>query len=605
MRINIQKLQAGGGLLTYRPTPSFQQQEAPPAPPAEAPISDDLLDKMVGAGITNDVMEYANEVNAKFNAYSTMPESLRNSSVGRTIRQSLKGDRGRLNEILRSKKYFDDTIETKKKAMSEYAIKDGQVLVKDADNNIANMSLAQYSQNLQSEEPKYKAMTNDELRIARETDPRFAGNNTLIDILSHATSTDEVTERVRKALTDIGSFTKGQADVSYEQQQIADGANAALNKGLSYVKTSEGEFKQSNAENLKRAGNAMWANLDPDSKDLLRMKVVQTNLYKPEQIESAAMGLALSLLHPKETEIDKSTSGEGKPGTTKTGGAGSANKAILGYWKASVTGEGVPEEISVLNGDSNRVVMKGWTMGPMETDKKMLKGPTSIDKIPELGSIGEMNSVYFGDKRVDSSKFDSVIYDNTKPAIVMMPFKEQDDGSIMPDLERASDLEDAQQIIKKQNITSPEIKKEIYRQHNFNSFDSKGEPTQDVEVRPFFTFSAFSNSNAIEGDSKWFSPKDDRYDWYKKQFEEGPKKTVSSSYFDTSMFAGWAKPDVLKGMIYIPVRKGAAFLSNYADQTEVKLPTEFETNEAYAGSKRAAPEFRQLDKKTNLSSSTL
>ena len=58
-------------------------------------------------------------------------------------------------------------------------------------------------------------------------------------------------------------------------------------------------------------------------------------------------------------------------------------------------------------------------------------------------------------------------------------------------------------------------------------------------------------------------------------------------------------------MVYIPVRKGAAFLSNYADQTEVKLPTEFEENSAYAGSKRAAPEFRQLDKKTNLSSSAL
>jgi len=604
MKINIKKLQAGG-LLTYRPTPSLPQQEVAPTPPVEAPISDDLLDKLVGGGITNDVKAYVSEITNKYNAYSSMPDAIRNSTMGRNIRQSLKGDRGVLNEMLRSKKYFDDTIETKKKAMSEYAVKDGQVLVKDNDNNLSSISLAQYSQNLQSEEPKYKAITNDEVRIARETDPRFVGNNSLIDVLTHATSTDEVTERVRKVLTDLGSFTKGQTDVSYEQQQVADGANAALNKGLSYVKTSEGEYKQSNAENLKRAGMAMWANLDPDSKDLLRLKVVHTNLYKPEQIESAAMGLALSLLHPAEREIDRTNEGEGKPSTGKIGGAGSANKAVLGYWKASVTGEGIPEDITVLNGDSNKVVMKGWTMSPMESDKKMLKGPTSIDKIPELGSIGEMSSVYFGDQKVESNAFDSIIYDNTKPAIVMMPFKEEQDGSIKPDLERASDLEEAQQIIKKEHITSPEIKKDIYRQHNFNSFDSKGEPTQDVEVRPFFTFSAFSNTNAIKGDSKWFSPRDDRYDWYKKQFEEGPKKAVTSPYFDTSVTSLWAKPDVLKGMVYIPVRKGAAFLSNYADQTEVKLPTEFEENSAYAGSKRAAPEFRQLDKKTNLSSSAL
>lgn len=602
MKINIKKMQ-GGGLLTYEPLPSFPSQGTPPPPPVEAPISEELQDQMVGKGITNDVMEYVKELNSTYSSYDALPEAIRNSSVGRGIRQSLKGDRGKLNEIVRNKEYFDKTLETKKKAMSEYAVSDGQVIVKDANNNLSSLSLNAYATQLQSGEPKFKAVTNEEVRYAREKDPRFANNNSLIDVLTHAVSTDEVLERVRKSLSDIGSFTKGDSDVSYEQQQTADGANAALNKGLSYVKTSEGNYAQSNAENIKRAGHAAWATLSEDDKNLFRMKVISTGLYKPEQTEAAALGMALALLQPKETEVIKTTAGEGKPGGPK---AGAVNKAELGYWKAYTTQQGIPENITLLNGDSNKVTMRGWTMSPFESDKKMLKGPTSIDKIPELGSVGEMGSVYFGDQKVESHLFDSVIYDNSKPIIVMMPFESQDDGSFKPDLERAQDLEDAQKIIKDQHIVDPELKKEIYKQHgDFQSFDVKGDPTQNVEVRPFISFSAYTNSNAIKGDSKWFSPKDEKYDWYKKQFEEGPKKTVSSSYFDTHMFSGWSKPEVLKGMVYIPMRQGAGFLSNYADQTSVKLPTEFEENSAYAGNKRQSTTFRQLDQNMDLSTKSL
>jgi len=600
MKINIKKLGMGAGLV-YEPLPIIPSQGRPPEAPEEE-IDDSIIKGI--KGLTSDVMSYGTKYTAALNQYSSLPPQVRNSIQGKMLRNRLKGDKFELTAIANSKEQLDKIVDNKKDSMSEFAVFQGHVVAQDVETgDIVNLTLPEYSQSLSSEAPKYKALTNGELINLRSTDPRFAGKDNVFPILNNAISTDAVIKNVRGALQNLGSFSKGTADVSYEEKRIEEGANAALNQGLSYVKTSSGDFSQSNAENIKMAGNAMWGMLDDASKDLLRVKAIHYG-YKPEQIEGAAMGLALAMLKPAIQE--KITEKEGEALGKMPGSKTSSNKmANLDYWGAMGIGKGVSEQIVLVNGDHNKVTMQGKTFAPFKKTKDSFYGTASLDKIDNLGAIAEMNSVYFGDKKIESDLFDSVIYDNGKPAVVWMPFKEQEDGSFKPDLDRNQDLEDVKKKIKDQNITNPEIKMEMYRDKGFNNFDNKGEPSETVELMPFVTFSGFSNTNAIKETSKWFEIKEDRNDWYKKQFEEGPKKQVSSHYFD-----GWfTHPDVLQGMIYIPLRSGAAVLGQYASGDAPEIDSSYKNISTYEGTNLGqlggGRIYRQLDPNIQLDKNAL
>jgi hypothetical protein len=600
MKINIKKLGAGAGLV-YEPLPSIPSQGRPPEAP-EGEIDDSALKGI--KGLTSDVTAYGAKYNAALNQYNSLPPQVRSSVQGKMLRNQLKGDRFELLAIANSKEQMDKIVDNKKDAMSEFAVFQGHVVAQDQETgDIVNLTLPEYSQSLSSEAPKYKALTNGELINLRSSDPRFAGRDNVLPILNNAISTEAVVKNIRGALQNLGSFSKGTADASYEEKRIEEGANAALNQGLSYVKTSSGDFSQSNAENLKMAGNAMWGMLDDASKDLLRMKAINYKVYKPEQIEGAAMGLALAMLKPAIQEKNTEKSGEalGKsPGAKTTSGG---KPVDLDYWGAVGIGKGAPEQVVLLNGDNNKVTMQGKTFAPFMKTKDTFYGTTTLDKIDKLGAIADMNSVYFGDKKLGSELFDSVVYDNGKPAVVWMPFKEETDGSIKPDLNRNQDMEDIRKQIKDQGITDPNIKMEMYRAKDFNNFDNTGEPSETVELMPFVTFSGFSNTNAIKETSKWFEPKEARYDWYEKQFQDAKGKN-NSSYFDT-----WADPDVLQGMIYVPLRVGAGVFGQYASGSTPDVDPSYKAIGTYEGNNLGqlggGRTYRQLDPNINLDKNAL
>lgn len=598
MKINIKKLGAGAG-LTYEPLPVIPTQGPVPDAP-EVPLDTELK----GKALTSDAKVFQDQYNIALNQYNALSPQVRTTIQGRILRDRLKGNWAQMTALANSKEQLDRIITEKKDSMSEYAVFQGHVVAQDKENgDIVNLSLPEYSQSLTSESPKYKALTNGELINLRESDERFAGKNNVFPILNNAVSTESVLKNVRAALQNLGSSSKGSADTSYEQKRIGEGANAVLDQGLSYVKTSSGDFSQSNAENIKMAGNAMWAMLDDASKDLLRMKAIHYG-WKSEQIEGAAMGLALAMLKPSIYE--KTTEKDGET-LSKTPGAksGSTGKKVeLDYWGAMGLGKGANESVTLSNGSNTKVIMQGETFAPFKKTKDSFYGTTSLDKMDNLGAVADMNSVYFGDKRIGSDLFDSVIYDNGKPAVVWMPFEEVD-GSIKPNLDRAQDLADIKKEIEQKDITDSTVKMSMYQAKGFNNFDNKGEPAKTVELMPFITFSGFSNNNAIKEPSKWFEVKEERNAWYKKQFEEGPKKQVTSHYFE-----GWFnEPDVIQGMIYVPLRIGAAVSGQYASGDAPEIDSSYKDIKTYEGTNLGqlggGRTYRQLDPNVDYSKNTL
>jgi len=561
MKVNIQKLQIGG--VVYKPLPMLPTREQAPKQP-EAPLEKDLLEGMIGEGITNDVMSYSDQVNQAYQAYSMLPEDLRTSYQGQMIRRTLKGDPAKLNAIKRNKQDFDKILTQKEKALDETAVSQGKVIVRDEQGNLSNLSLGQYAQAHSADPNKYQALTNSDIAQLRENDPRFAFNDNLVGILKSATSTDEVVERVRKSLTGLGSFSKGQSNVSFEQQKIEDGANAALNQGLSYVKTSEGESKQSNAENIKMAGNAMWANLDGASKDLLRVKAIHAG-YKPEQIEGAAMGLAMALLKPSISEriIEKSGETPGKSG----GKTGSGDyKGEEGYYGAIANFDGRMKDLHLNTGTNARATVKASMMpGLMEGEN--FAGISKFTDLKALNGIVDMNDLVMGDTRIPKEKLSSLVYDGGEVAAALLPFKTID-GHIQPDLDRQNDIVNAQKAIAAYGPNIPlDVKIGIYEKNNISDLTPKGDPAGTM-LRPFVIVHGTTTTNVVKNptDKVVVSSDDDLKNWYKKVYT----KTSANGKEDVKNDDLTWRSDMVEGLVYIPMTEGAKKASMYSDKLKVK-----------------------------------
>jgi hypothetical protein len=600
MRVNINKFITGGQFV---PVPQIPRSQTPPPAPAEAPIEDTVFQGMTGQALDNDAYQYQAEMQDMYRKYSTLPTALRNSSQGRWYASQLKGNTGKLNEIKNSKATFDKVMEKKEKAMSEYAADHGKIMVMDASGQVGMIAISTYAQDIQGEQPKYKALTNEEVASLRRKDPRFVGRDDLIGVIQNATSTDEVVERIRKALTALGNYSKGEASTNYQEQEIESGANEILSK-TSYSRQDEGSFTSSNAENIKKAANAMWANLDDASKDHLRIKAANYG-YKPGDLENAAMGLAIGLLNPATREIIKTTDKEGKPTTDKSKKVGADNKDKFKYYDVLGNETGAEKEVVLSGGGHHQVKIRGRESGSLQHEgKEVFDKPLTF--ITELGNIGDMNSVYFGDKKLNHENFDSVIYEGGKVNTIYLPFREKDDGSIEPLLNRLEYMEDIQKKIKEKGITDPTVKEQMYREVGFDHFDEKGEPTKEVELMPFYAFEAVSNSKVFGESSQWYTIHDEKLDWYKKFFMtgEGKKKVIDSPYF-----GGWSDPDILKGTVLIPKSKAAGFNSQLTNNGDVKVPSYFKEDATYnttePGGKQGPRSITKLDPNAKLGADQL
>ena len=209
MKINIQKLQAGG-YVTYQPvsTAAITPQQAPQAQSnsvgqSETDTPETYLDpaimrRMLGKGITTDTMQYSQELQSAYQQYQYMNDFQKNSYQGRQIRMMLKGDLGQLNALVRSKQDFDNSIEVAKSnnALDELAATNSGMIVRDNDSGkITQVGFAEYAKN----KNKYNALTNAQLAEQREYNQSLSGNSGVFSVLSGAVGMPKIQEEVYKA----------------------------------------------------------------------------------------------------------------------------------------------------------------------------------------------------------------------------------------------------------------------------------------------------------------------------------------------------------------------------------------------------------------------
>lgn len=508
MKVNINKYQIGGGLLTYKAPPMLPSGIAAPAPPAEDNFN--MVDILSGKGLTSDTAVYANQLEGLYELYNSLNPAIKESPYGMSIRRQLKGDPVALAALANSKDKYTKAMAyvASEKAASDFATFQGNVIVHNAETKQEEMmSIPEYWQAYKKDPQKYKALTYSQVGELRERSPKYAGNDQMLSFLEGARSTSSALEEVRKFMNNVKSHVRSTASVTAEDRQIEQGLDQ-MAKGLSYIKTSEGESFKSNTEQLKAAAKSMWANIGDDVKNVFRMKAIQA--YPDlKNLDAAAMGLAMSMLDPmhetdyktKESEVPTKDPASGKKGS------GSELEARK-YYTLMSQGQGDPatRALSFTSKDKKNYNVEFNSKqfpGLMNPTTGEYIAKATVDDLTAFMGLGDPNSISFEGYQVPQEKLKDFVYQFQNVYRINVLAK-VDHGVYQPDLEAEYNLSQAEEKVaqaqKSQKQPLPvAVKKQIYDQYHIPT-DPTGEPTLAAERKSFFVLPKVTTTSKVIGE---------------------------------------------------------------------------------------------------------
>lgn len=584
MRINkdrVEKFQAGGGFMSFQPlpmVPTQQQQPMQAAAPTGAEdnggriLDDDTFKALLGKGVTNDVMQYSAQLQQAEREYGRMSDIERNTSRGLRLRATLKGDIGTITGLMRAREQFDKARDsaTVNESMGDLAVTNRGMLVKDmTTGRLQEVGYDDYAKDMRAgESRKYQALTNAQLLAERENNPSLVGDTQTLTALSNSVGMTKVKDEIYKALTSISSNSEKQTGNEYldvQNEKMAAGVASLIGnaqQGVYDINSMESETD--NKQQVAMAMRGLWDNLSGSAKSLLRARAVQDGV-QGDDIEKLAKQNAIELLAPKESvQHEKSlVSTYNHDMTLDKRGMGGL--APIGANEALISKDAVHVPIQLNVGNNQKFTTFGAQIPGFFNQGKPV-GQTSITNIDIVRGIGDMNSVYFGDQKVDKSKLDSVIYDGGKVVTVPIPYTTGPNGEIKPDLDLFSRLSKAKQELATIPIQaqSRTVKETIYHKNDIPT-NEKGDDS--VPQKNFLMFNATGNETTINGNksdlitnlSQGPNKKDAEYN-YKQTYVYGGKDPKSENdrqrpEYKSHIFKpnSWVDPDVIQSMVFIHV----------------------------------------------------
>lgn len=414
MKVNVSKLQAGGSLV-YQPLPMIPTGEPQVAGPEvaakeekeETPYLDKTtLNKMLGDGVTNDVMAYSEMMQKAYQEYATMNDFQKNSYKGRQLRGILKGDIGQLNALVRAKTTLDNSIKqaASNAALEEFAVTGQGMVVKDSTTGkITTISFSQYASDNNSENKRFQALTNAQLAEEREYNKQLIGNSAVFSVLNYGKGMEKIKDEVLKIVNTIGSTKNSVTNGQYQPSDREDINQLIQAAKQGTFKMKSGESVETNAPQIERAKQTMWLNLSDNSKNVLRARAA-SQVTNPSDIEKMAASMAASLLDPHlETSVSKVYDESLNAG--RAGANGSNKMADTGPTEAAFMGRSNAISISQIGPGGTNIQGVAYALPPqLYTDKDNLRVP--------LSNAGKLNSISYLSKAFVGNG-DKVIPDNT------------------------------------------------------------------------------------------------------------------------------------------------------------------------------------------------
>lgn len=522
MKVNINKIQRyqAGGYMIYQPLPlqppmaqsglptssSEQESEA-----TEGVLDKQTIQKLLGQGLTNDVMQFSRGVENAYQQYSSMSDIEKSSVYGRQLRNMMKGDLGQVNALLRHKDNLTKAIASveSKDALGEIAITNHGLLIKDLKTNqIGEVGYAEYIKDYRGK-ANYKILTNAELIEEREYNPNLVMDENSYAILGNGVGMNKVKEEITKILSTVGSEKTSQASNSYLlngeniSPEVRKAAQQLVGMGPEgYYEVNTERSKESNENLLAAARDVMWTNLSNPAKSLLRAKAV-TEGASAGDVDKVAREYAVSLLNVGyKNDVSESTTAKydskmtEDTGTGKGGGSGSGDSLAgnLNFWSLLASEGGDPQPVQVDYGDGDVITAYGFSPGVFISGGKPT-GATSVRNIPELNSIIDPNSASIGGVKIPRNKLEAVVYEGNEVTRVRMPAMKDRTGAVVPDLQKAKQYNELVEKLK--DIPTASAKEQLIHQYGFYS-DGKGGLNPQFEA-DFIVFDGMINEKAMGG----------------------------------------------------------------------------------------------------------
>lgn len=585
--------------MSFQPLPlvsapaSQQQEESSPkqSKKTESVIDDDYMKKLVGKGITNDVMAYASKIDNAYAEYQSMSEAERNTIRGKNLRKIMSGnDLGMTNALLRNQEMFAEGIKnvTDKKAQSSYAVTSNGVMAYNSDTgDFEEITISDFAEN----KDKYRLLTNAELINQREVNPSLQGSTIPFVSLNNAVSIDNVRDYIFSYLNNVGTSSSKAEENRFTTNKDASIYNAIRDVADIVDGVYEEKMtvsKKSNKQQIDSALGAVFSSLPDNYKNFLKAEAISKG-FDGEDIEKAVksyIGLIAGSKSIDDNEalrsigivdVDKLTGGKRKSGSSK--------QDEMKFTQAVASNNGAHVDDYKLNfGTSFDVKVAGAnTFNVWQTDEGPVSKPTMLSDMQNITTVGDMTNVTVGDVTVDPSNFSQIMYVPSTVVNARLYTKTDENGNIQPDYDLTNRIEKANADIKRENAKGI-MAQNIYRSNDIESIVQNGQVIPVAPQREFVLLDVITNEDVIKDKHNSTLYKEENSDIIKNNYDQNFKYTkgIQSDSYKRGQkdYKGWfGYGDTLyKTKMAIP-KTGDVMSSTYADKGATNIDPYYNTIE--------------------------
>lgn len=574
MKLNIQKLQAGGGLgmlfsAVADPSSNAAQQTAQQSSSSKKDSSDDgILSKEV----LNELRKHGlpNEVDQFEQVLAQLEDRI---ASGRGISSSqLASVRSMANRIIRQSSYLDTAITTAKdnKALGDVAVdQDGFIYATDENGKLQKVAFNKFDTS------KYNALSYAELAEYRRNSPDLINNSDIIKTIQSGIGSEKINDFVQSILSKVGQTeTKQEAYESLASIQginpkeisnqelvaLKSVAEAANQIGLDSIFKIE-EFRKNS--NVGLAMQYIMSILPKQMRAQLQGSYIaqggsykDSKMYAAQVMQTASLAAADNAYH---FGIDYEASANKAAGTASSKQPKQHDLTMMELF---------------FNGDLNHAMIKlsdtdydnktalevpGTIIPGLTTDKNqpVTNLPLSLALAGQgMGKYLDYNKIFMGYQRVPEGMLQNIAYTKDQVANVWLPV--DSNGDI--DFRTLHNFSDAEKEIELGNVTSPEEKNKIHRKHGSPAYyDSNGNITNaSGRMEQFLMLHGYTIDDYIDSNNSFVrelkGDEEDQIDNVINAIYKGVKKTAGFS-----KIAGKQKyDDIIQVPVFIKIQDNAA-----------------------------------------------
>lgn len=571
MKLNIQKLQSGGGFgqlfsAVANPfTATNQQAEASSKKENSGIVSQAVLDQLGKNGLPNEVQQFELKLAS---LQRKIDSGVRVSSTELALLRS------EANRIIKQSQYLDKSIEyaQKNESLGDIAIdQNGYIFALDAEGKVKKVEFKKYDTN------NFQALTYGELAELRRNSPELVNNYDIIQTIGSSIGVQKINDFIQNILSKVGESQNkqeayetlgallGKANVKQMSQQEY---NAIV--GLSQVYDKMGAdavFKTVTSQkgsNTNMALQYIMSILPKNMRAQLQGQfIAQGGSYKestayPSYVIQSAVQMASN--YSSSYGIDyQSTINSDKAESTK--GKSFYSTPFEQFADGNLNAHDAIPISDPLSKNKMGMTLTGQTYSGFFNQYGQLvqQNATLADALKwKLGTILDMNHAYLGKQELnDINDLNNIVISGNKTiAAVDMPV----DASGEIDWSGFDGFQKAEEEIKVRNFRTTEEKNKCHEKwHSYARYDSTGKLVPlNGRTERYFYVSGYAYSGMLDDNNTLIRPlsgtDEDNAEAIVKGVYNGQPK---SSGFSEPRGNGWFK-DLCEVPIFIKIDKNAA-----------------------------------------------